>query len=187
MAMIKKTLIIGAVIGLTACAHHSPLTTYQQNKQNTYAAGVMDYATRAAKPHEAHATLRIYPYVSHFGHGRFSPYPMNIKQINDVVINPKNTLTQPYEFKMPFEQINVPIGQQTIIAGRYQHRHIQFSMNFEAGKHYIIKPEAITAGRDEWRVYEYEHDDRFAKNAKEGIILGQAVTPVLRAVYSWKE
>lgn len=180
-------LVLGLAAGLMACASNNPLKVYVDKQQADYSSGVQDYATRAARYDEPHATLRIYPYVSSFGHGRFDPQPMNIKQINEVIINPKDTLSQVYELKMPFEKINVPVGEQTIIAGIYRNQHIKFTMNFVEGKDYIIKPEVMMAGLAEWRVYEYEHDKRFANNAKEGIILGQAVTPILFADYYWKQ
>ena len=70
---------------------------------------------------------------------------MNIKQINEVIIDPKDTFSQVYELKMPFEKINVPAGEQTIIAGTHRDQHIKFTTNFVDGKDYIIKPEKIAA------------------------------------------
>ncbi|OOS26196.1 hypothetical protein B0681_03400 [Moraxella porci DSM 25326] len=183
--MIKNLLMMSAVLGLTACTAN-PLTAYATKSQHDFLAGVEAYATRAATHDQPHATIRIYPYVTAFGHGQLSPRPMNIKQINEVIIDPKDTFSQVYELKMPFEKINVPAGEQTIIAGTHRDQHIKFTMNFVDGKDYIIKPEKIAAAGAAWRVYEYEQDARFAANAKEGILLGQPVTAVLVADYSWK-
>ena len=170
---------------LTACTAN-PLTAYTTKSQHDFLAGVEAYATRAATHDQPHARIRIYPYVTAFGHGQLSPRPMNIKQINEVIIDPKDTFSQVYELKMPFEKINVPAGEQTIIAGTHRDQHIKFTMNFVDGKDYIIKPEKVAGVGVAWRVYEYEQDTRFAANAKEGILLGQPVTAVLVANHSWK-
>ncbi len=121
----------------------NPLTAYTTKSQHDFLAGVEAYATRATTHDQPHATIRIYPYVTAFGHGQLSPRPMNIKQINEVIIDPKDTFSQVYELKMPFEKINVPAGEQTIIAGTHRDQHIKFTMNFVDGKDY--KPEKVAA------------------------------------------
>lgn len=183
------SLLLITTIGLTACAN-DPIKQYVNYTVKQIDTTHAHYSNQLITNNQPYATIKIYPFVSHFGYALLDPEPVNIKQVDDKVVFQKNTLSIKYELITPFWELKVPVGTHRIImGGMAPSSHFQFSMNFEQGKKYVINlvPVEKESRVYEWRVYEYEHDSRFNNNEKESIILKQEVKLKDTATVTWKE
>ena len=183
---LKKLISASILVAtLTACAS---LEEMKDSNQHSMSAKLAKYTNQLVQDNQPYATLKTYPFVPRYGFATLDVEPTNVYQIdNTVLVGEKYLLNNYFALRTPHEQVKIPAGIHTVIAGG-RDGYVKFNnVDFEAGKHYVLYPETHISWRKRtWRIYEYTPDNRFNGNEKESVILGNPVTDEM-ATQSKKE
>lgn len=160
-------------LSLSSCAALDELAETSRQK---IATNLDIFASQLVEDGKPYATLRFYPPASrHYGYRTLDPTPFNIIKFDGKM------LTGYQEHLTPHVPLKIPTGTHTFISGRSSanNGYAKFSnINFEDGKHYILRIEKYDHKKRQrtWRLYEYTPDNRFSHNEQESIILGNPVS-----------
>ncbi|WP_107689164.1 hypothetical protein [Neisseria wadsworthii] len=181
---LKNTLICMTTISvLSACA---ALEKRAEETRKIVTAKLETFSNQLIKEDQPYATLRFYPPVSrHYGYGTLDPTPINIIKFDKTMLSGYEEefgfLSSYQALQTPHIPLKVPTGSYSFIAGVANSSigYVKFNdVNFEAGKHYILKTVKYDRKkrRSNWQIYEYTLDTRFGLNERESVILGQPVS-----------
>lgn len=140
------------------------------------------YANQFITQNQPYATIRGYPL--------FTDDTLTVVKVDDKLtqIIPQNLKMSIlyYPMLMSATDLKIPTGKRNLIITGAGYENIAFyayvEVDLKAGKQYIIKPSAEPKKRFV-QIFEYEADKRFDIHDKDGIILKQAVTPIILMNY----
>lgn len=181
---LRNVLVCMTAIGaLSACA---ALEKRAEETRKIVAAKLERFSNQLIKEGESYATLRFYPPVSrHYGYGTLDPIPINVIKFDNTTLSGYEEdlgfLSSYQALQTPHIPLKVPTGSHSFVAGVANGSigYVKFNnVNFEAGKHYILKTVKYDRKkrRRTWQIYEYTLDTRFSLDERESVILGQPVS-----------
>lgn len=182
--LLRNSLVCMATIGtLSSCA---VLEKRAEETRKIVAAKLERFSNQLIKEGELYATLRFYPPASrHYGYGTLDPLPINVIKFDDTMLSGYEEglgfLSSHQALQTPHIPLKVPAGLHSFVAGVANGSigYVKFNnVNFEAGKHYILKTVKYDRKKRTrtWQIYEYTLDTRFGLDERESVILGQPVS-----------
>lgn len=156
------------------------------------------YINQLVSDNQPYATVRGYPFLSPEAFfDRFANAdPISIIKVDDTFVKviPSNfnrSLTH-YTVITSSLRLKIPAGEHTLVITGADYGNSALyaqtpKITLEAGKHYIAKPSKIPNDTATYiQVFEYKPDERFMPSDADSIILGKAITPVLKMDYTPK-
>lgn len=145
---------------------------------------VENYANQLASSSTNYASIRTYPYADFTQTGLFAIDPIRVLRVDDTWLKniPSSFLGYGADYvkaRMATTELKLPSGSHKLLltgtGGTNEAKYTQLpNVNFESGKHYILKPKLTDAGI-KVQLYEYKTDDRFEETDKDRIFLQSAI------------